>query len=223
LTQGIYRIDEDGDGRISAFVNETASVDASVHLLAGAHLWRAQSEVQTLLDTEEIATYRRERNLILTDVRLGTGRFFVDRYHKAYDPLRTIIELGSDETTADARDEKGRLKKLVPTIVHHEFGHHVYTRLTGSSRDVGVNEGFSDALASYVSRIPTIGYVSPEEPNADPWARDLRDDRIALSDLADVGEARRVVAGALWQLWESTLDPQSPGGGRDGLRKSSFA
>ncbi|MCZ6795005.1 MAG: dockerin type I repeat-containing protein [Planctomycetota bacterium] len=198
--------------------NPRGNESENFHLMAYHQLRRARLQI-----VEQI----REHGLLadpesfprpkVTIQRLSLGSF--------YRPAGQVIGLFSDEVTERERD--GRWRKIVPTVIHHEFGHHVIEVLSGGSRDPRVAEGVSDALAGYISRVSTFGYIDDEGelvPTAIEMARDLAADRRAWSGLDDDDDhGRRVVAGALWELWAETLDdpPADPDG--DEGRVSSFA
>jgi hypothetical protein len=132
--------------------------------------------------------------------------------------LGQAIRLSSDQRFDMERDAaSGRWRKIVPTIIYHEFGHMTSLRLAGGIGREDMGEGVADALACYIARVSTLGFAreapdAAEQPTADGNARDLRNDRTAFrgADPVRDPDARRTVAGALWELWESTLDPLEP-------------
>ena len=132
-----------------------------------------------------------------------------DGFGSSYLPGGRIMFLASDEL--EPREPDGRWRKVVPTVIHHEFGHLVFRSLTRGGRDLRVNEGVSDALAGYIARASLFGFAEEEDgsrkPNAGEASRDLARDVVAWRGTGDGPlHGRRVVAGALWELWNTTLN-----------------
>jgi hypothetical protein len=196
--------------RFARIFNDERSIEGSTHLLAANHYARARADVEELFRTHSLQQLIRGQGGFDLGVDAQRVRIDGDEYRHRYDFVRQYIFLASNETSPDARDDAGRLEKLVPTIVHHEYGHFVFHSLTAGDGDAGVNEGFADAIAGYVSRLGVVGFTAPGEPNTDPWARDLARDQIAFRDERDPAEARRTVAGAMWELWTRTIDGTDP-------------
>jgi hypothetical protein len=151
------------------------------HLMTYHHLRQAERDAAELVEKHKLFY---DVSGAASGVRLGRG----DYYHR-YLPLKRLVALGSDQF--EGRDERGRWRKIVPTILYHEWGHDVFLALTGGYGDTEVHEGVSDAFSAYVARAGTLGFVDPETPNADPAARDLGRDLAAFP-----AEPRRAVAGA---------------------------
>ena len=120
------------------------------------------------------------------DVRLRE-----DAFAHRYFPASRTIELGNP-LGAPAAD--AAVPKIPPTLIHHEFAHHVIAQLTGSRGDESIHEGLADALASLTAGTPLLGFVSADARSADPQSRDLRDP----VDLSSPSATRHVIAGALW-------------------------
>lgn len=200
--------DGDGDGHVEMTFNSERTLSGSAHLLAAIHIAKARAAVEASLARSGIARVLPDGRRVPFDIEIPEARILVDRYEHAYDSLAGRITLGSDERSPDARDVQGRLAKLVPTVVYHEFAHHVFRTLTGSDFDRGLNEGIADAMAALISGQSTVGFAGESEPNTDPWARDLALDTLAIDDLDDIGEARRAVAGALWSVREYLADAE---------------
>jgi hypothetical protein len=49
-----------------------------------------------------------------------------------------------------------------PTIVHHEYAHHVINTVVHSNQGDGFVEGLADAITIYLNENPRIGYTGPE-------------------------------------------------------------
>jgi hypothetical protein len=189
----------------------------SFHLMTFHHLRRAELEVKGLLArhgldySPGLAPLLEPDRDPVAEVRLSKGS-----YGHAYEPYSRRLGFASDEL--QPRDAQGRWRKVVPTIIYHEFGHEFFRGLTDGAGERQVNEGLSDAFSGFVARVPTVGFVDPATPNADRAARDLRRDNTAWP-----GEARRAVAGAFWELWESTLFEPDHQGKDPTDRTSPFA
>ncbi|HLU49899.1 MAG TPA: hypothetical protein VK116_17495, partial [Planctomycetota bacterium] len=174
--------DDDGDGVIERTFNPERTIEGSAHLLAALHLAKAEREIEAALARAGIARVAPDDSRTPFDLRPPRIEILLDRNAHHYDSLSRTITLGSDERSFDARDDAGRLAKLVPTIVYHELAHHVIRRLSGSDQDRAVNEGIADALAALISGQSKVGH-GPEGATADPWARDLAREKGALSDV----------------------------------------
>jgi len=195
--------------RLFITFNESWTEHESFYLMAHHHMLLAYNGIRTtaaridLVFDEPEASPRKGASLILHKRGFGYS----------YEPNRRRIIMRNDET--QERDEDGRLRKIVPTIIHHEYAHHTITALTGSVGEVHLNEGISDALASFVAKTNKYAHhdrLNPR-PTADPHARDLRNDRTSFP-----ADPRRTVAGALRELFRETVDGVS----EDDRKKPNF-
>jgi hypothetical protein len=179
---------------VDVLFNEELAEFGALHLMTFHHLQRAVQEMDQLVRVHglEVAEEFPLRGGALVKVRN-------DSYAHRYLPFRREIVIANDERLL--KDGAGRWRKVVPTILYHEYGHEFFQRLTLGDGDPEVNEGICDAFSTYVARVSTLGFVDEATPNADSAARDLKKDRTAWPK-----EPRRTVAGALWELWETTLD-----------------
>ena len=126
-------------------------------------------------------------------------RALVGDYGHRYYPEKIALEFSNP--LGEARGEQGRLAKITPTIIHHEVGHSIFHALTHGRGNVGVNEGMADAFTAYHNEDPRIGFVDPVTPNADEASRNIEFDTIPYP-----GDARRVIAGAMWEIRNETFN-----------------
>ena len=196
-------------GWTNTFNQQSAEFDA-FHISAFHHLTRAATDVASLVRRHRVPYFAGDLGKKEAEVRLRKTS-----YEHSYEPFTREFIFASDQVTPRAPD--GRWRKIVPTVLYHEYGHEVFRGLTDGAREREANEGISDAFSAYVAGVSTIGYVDPVTPGIDPASRDLKDDTTSWPD-----DARRTLAGALWELWDSTRDPPDP---KDPDRKpqSSFA
>lgn len=179
------------------------------HLLVYHHLRRATDWAARL--AEDHGVNGRSRGFPGVSVLLERGL-----YATSYLPHAGAIFLASDELRE--KDEAGRWRKIVPTTVYHEYGHEFAVALSGSAADPEVHEGVADAFAAYLARSSKVGFASDGTFVSGAGARDLRDDGTAYPD-----DPRRTIAGALWELWEATLDPPAAGARAGEAPVSTFA
>ncbi|MGQ9590262.1 MAG: hypothetical protein ACUVYA_08205 [Planctomycetota bacterium] len=179
------------------------------HLLVYHHLRRATEWAARLAEDHGVS--RRSRAFPGVSVMLERGL-----YATSYFPHAGAIFLANDELRE--KDEAGRWRKIVPTTVYHEYGHEFAVALSGSAADPEVHEGVADAFAAYLSRSSKIGFASDGTFVSGAAARDLRSDAAAYPE-----DPRRAIAGALWELWEATLDPPAAGAPEGEPPVSTFA
>ena len=169
----------------------------SFYLMAHHQMLLAYNEIRTTAARIEVPFQETEAR-----PRKGAGLILDKRgFGYSYEPNIRRIIMRNDEI--QAQDDNGRLRKIVPTIIHHEYGHHAITVLTGSVGEILLNEGISDALASFVAKTNMYAHhdrLNPQ-PTADPHARDLRRDMTSFPT-----DPRRTVAGALRELFRETID-----------------
>ncbi len=137
------------------------------------------------------------------------------RHDYSYMPYSETFVFAMKE--GEARDGEGRWEKIPPTIFYHEWGHEVIFRLANTIGHAGVVEGIADAYAAYVGDTSLVGYARDGDelrPVADPAGRDLAEDR---SRARYSGDARRAVAGALWEL-RAALARYDKAGSGEGAR-----
>ncbi len=165
----------------------------SLHLFVYHHLHNCALQTE-ILAYEHNLPYAWRSGDSVNAVKLGNGD-----YRHAYEP-----ESGRWTFYSDQVNELGTkgLRKITPTIIYHEYAHEFVNRLAGAEGEAGVVEGVADAFATYMAKASLLGYDSQRNPVDDEIARDLREDTVPYP-----GDARRVVAGALWELWEATREP----------------
>jgi hypothetical protein len=184
--------------------NESLTEFGSLQVMAYLHVKKGFEEIDSLIRLHGLF------QLPFPDLDVFVRN---DVYVHSYNPNFRSIMLGNDEI--QGAEPSGRLRKMVPTIMYHEQAHSVFHELTTGISEESVHEGIADAMATYLGRVSTIGFVDPSTPNADIHSRDLLLDRTAFPD-----SPRQTVAGAFRELWEATLDPLRPG---EGQPSSSFA
>jgi len=205
-----FRLDLPAGARPDLVFNRELGEFGSFHLMTYHHLRRAALEVEDLLSKHHIEYGVPE--VFSWGARL---RLENDTYGHGYLPYSRRMVISSDEVVP--RDGAGRWRKVVPTILYHEYGHEFFRSMTWGYGESQVNEGLSDAFSAYVARVSTVGFVDEVTATADPAARDLKRDRTAWPH-----SPRQTVAGAFWELWDKTLDPPDPAKPLE-QAKSSFA
>lgn len=188
-----------GDAVLDVILNSERGEFGAFHLLVFHHLRRASEEAERVLGEQGLGWKANRTSRI--EVHLSR-----EEYLSAFDPVAGVLRLASDELLPE--DELGLARKIVPTNIFQAYGREVVYRLSGEASGSAdpsgsaVAEGLSDAFACFVARTSLLGYPRPDLPGADPAARDLRDDLVRYPE-----DPRRAIAGAFWELWESTLDP----------------
>lgn len=198
-----------GDVTWDLTYNERLEEYASFHLMV-YHQMRA-----TIVDAVQqsalqgVAVPRRP----VRDLRiLLEDGIFVHRYS----PSSGSIRLGNDSGSSPTPD--GRIRKMVPTIIYHEYGHELIRNLSGDTGSGGAQEGICDAFSVFRANAPFLGYANTGDRVVDPYARNVSLDRTAYP-----ADARTTLAGAFWELWDRTRDGIDPLRPPDPDKASSFA
>jgi hypothetical protein len=158
---------------------------------------------------------------------------FSKSYIFRYNLFTRTMVLSND---SDVPNGEGGARRIVPTIIYHEYGHHWTCGMALAWGDEDVIEGVADAFSACEARIPRVGYH--EAFAATAWCnagcQDIRECITCTEkhsvDLERVtaypGPAREAVGGAFWEVVDDTPDPGEPEepeseGAREG--RSTFA
>ncbi len=188
-----------GDLVFEKTFNTATSEWESFHLFAYSHLHRCALAMDAVAEDQGIE-YRGARGPLLCEVLLHE-----EFYEHSYLPYSGRIILGS-KSGSGARDALGRLEKIPPTIVYHEWGHEFAYQFGRVTAHPYVVEGIADAFAAYVAGTSLLGYAHPEDvpgdtehlaPVSDPHARDIA---AAQEPARSAADARNAIAGAFWEL-----------------------
>jgi hypothetical protein len=89
---------------------------------------------------------------------------------------------------------------ITPTMVHHEYAHHVIHTVLKSAQSSDFTEGVADVMTAYLNGNPRIGYIEQDFPG--PLGFRL--------DTMDVTDWRGMVGKTFWRIFQTEDEANDP-------------